>query len=149
MKTMHTAADRRSIAERIGRLTPDSQPQWGKFTAPRMVVHLTDTIRMSLGELSVKAKSKRTPLRFAPLKHLAIYVLPFPKGLPTAPELIARIPAAWNGEVEALTGVLERFGGRPVDAAWPVHPVFGPMSTRAWGVLAYRHCDHHLRQFGV
>jgi hypothetical protein len=147
MRTMHAAADRRSIIERIGRLQPDRQPQWGKFTAPRMVVHLTDALRMAMGELPVKPK--RTPLRFAPLKQLAIYVLPFPKGLPTAPELLMRTPSAWNGEVQALTGMLERFGNRPPNAAWPVHPVFGTMSARAWGALVYRHCDHHLRQFGA
>ena len=31
----------------------------------------------------------------------------------------------------------------------PVHPAFGDITTQAWGVLAYRHTDHHLRQFGV
>jgi hypothetical protein len=144
---MHAAADRRSVIERIGRLRPDSQARWGKFTAPRMVVHLTDALRMATGELPVKPK--RTPLRFTPLKQLAIYVLPFPKGVPTAPELIARSPSAWNGEVAALTDMLEGFGDRPLNAVWPVHPVFGTMSARAWGALAYRHCDHHLRQFGV
>jgi hypothetical protein len=147
MKTMHAAADRRSIAERIGRLQPDSGAQWGQFTAPRMVVHLTDALRMSTGDLPVKPK--RTPLRFPPLKQLAIYLLPFPKGLPTAPELIVRTPSEWRTEVEALTGMLDRFGSRTANDAWPVHPVFGPMSAQAWGVLAYRHCDHHLRQFGV
>ena len=147
MKTMHAAADRRSIIERIGRLQPDSQAHWGKFTAPRMVVHLTDAMRMVAGELPVT--SKRTPLRFTPLKQLAIYVLPFPKGVPTAPELLTRVPSAWNAEVETLTGMLDRFGSRSASDAWPVHPVFGTMSAHAWGVLAYRHTDHHLRQFGV
>ncbi|MDB4892873.1 MAG: hypothetical protein JWL61_4728 [Gemmatimonadetes bacterium] len=147
MKTIHAAADRRSIVERIGRLQPDSRAQWGKFTAPRMVVHLTDALRMATGELA--CKPKQTPLRFAPLKQLAIYVLPFPKGLPTAPELLERVPSAWKGEVNALEGMLDRVGKRTATDAWPLHPVFGTLSPRAWGVLVYRHCDHHLRQFGV
>ena len=147
MRTMHAAADRRSLIERIGRLQSDSQPHWGKFTAPRMVVHLTDALRMATGELPVKPK--RTPLRFTPLKQLAIYVLPFPKSVPTAPELLVRTPSAWDGEVEALIGMVERFGSRPANVVWPVHPVFGTMSAHAWGAQVYRHCDHHLRQFGV
>jgi hypothetical protein len=147
MKTMHSAADRHSVVERVGRLQPDSQAQWGKFTAPRMVVHLTDALRMATGDLL--CKPKKTPLRFAPLKQLVIYVLPFPKGVPTSPELLARTPSTWNGEVEAFTTVLDRFGSRTANAAWPYHPTFGALSPQAWGVLMYRHCDHHLRQFGV
>jgi len=27
--------------------------------------------------------------------------------------------------------------------------VFGRLSAKQWGVLMYRHVDHHLRQFGV
>jgi hypothetical protein len=45
--------------------------------------------------------------------------------------------------------MLERFAARDRKAPWPVHPLFGPLSARAWGVLTIRHCDHHLRQFGV
>lgn len=28
-------------------------------------------------------------------------------------------------------------------------PAFGRLTRPAWGVLSYRHIDHHLRQFGV
>ena len=147
MRTMHVAADRQSIAERIRRLSPDGQPKWGKFTAPRMVAHLTDSTRMATGEL--RCEAKRTPLRFSPLKQLVIYLLPWPKGVPTSPELLSRAPSVWNGEIDALEGALERFGSRSASDTWPAHPTFGALSRRAWGVLVYRHFDHHLRQFGV
>jgi hypothetical protein len=29
------------------------------------------------------------------------------------------------------------------------HPIFGTMSPQDWGVLLYKHTDHHLRQFGL
>jgi hypothetical protein len=32
---------------------------------------------------------------------------------------------------------------------FPPHPALGAMLRRAWGVLGYEHCDHHLKQFGV
>ena len=50
-----------------------------------MLAHLNDSYRMCLGEL--KVKSKHLPLRYTPIKQLVIYVAPFPKGAPTAPEL--------------------------------------------------------------
>ena len=30
-----------------------------------------------------------------------------------------------------------------------IHPLFGSMSRREWGVVTYKHVDHHLKQFGV
>jgi hypothetical protein len=147
MKSMHSEADRRSITDRVSRLAPNTAPRWGKMDAPQMVAHITNAIRMASGELAVR--EKRHPVRFPPLKQLMIYVLPMPKGLPTAPELIARVPSSFDGEVEAFVGAVQRFGARDRSAAWPRHPVFGSMSRHAWGALMYKHCHHHLTQFGV
>jgi hypothetical protein len=30
-----------------------------------------------------------------------------------------------------------------------IHPFFGQLSKNEWGILIYKHLDHHLRQFGV
>jgi hypothetical protein len=37
--------------------------------------------------------------------------------------------------------------GRRFNAGF-VHPFFGRMTQEETGVLAYKHSDHHLRQFG-
>ncbi|MES2179478.1 MAG: DinB family protein [Gemmatimonadota bacterium] len=147
MKSLHAAAAREEFAARIAKLTPAAVPRWGKMSAPEMVVHLADALRMATGDLAVR--SKKVPVRFPPLKQLLIYVIPFPKGLPTAPELRSRAPSAWDGEVDDLVAMLEQFGQRDSAKPWPAHPVFGTMSRTDWGVLAYRHTDHHLRQFNV
>ncbi len=147
MRSLHSQIDRRVVNERIRRLTADTVPQWGKMNAPQMVAHLTNWMGMATGELPVRGK--RHPARLFPLKQLMIYVVPMPKSLPTATELIARAPAPFNGEVEALSAAMNSFGSRARDFAWPAHPIFGSMSRRDWGTLGYRHCDHHLRQFGV
>ena len=145
--TLLRAASRQEIQQRLAHLVPDRAPLWGKLTAPRMVVHLADAIRMAFGELVVA--QMKTPVRYPIIKQLAIYVLPWPQGTPTAPELVARAPAAWTGEVVALSALVERFSTRSPRDKWSPHPAFGSMSGRAWGVLAYRHCDHHFRQFGI
>jgi hypothetical protein len=81
---------------------------------------------------------------------LVVYTIPWPKGLPTSPALLARIDqSAWPTEVASFGALLDRFAVRPTDATWPLHPAFGTLSRRAWGVLGYRHVDHHFRQFGV
>ena len=147
MGTMHSEIDRRVLKERARRLTADTVAQWGKMNAPQMVAHLTNAMRMATGDLAVQGK--RHPARLFPLKQLLIYVLPMPKNLPTAKELISRAPEPFNGEVESFSAALDDFASRPADYAWPRHPLFGAMSRRDWGTLTYRHCDHHLRQFGV
>jgi hypothetical protein len=148
MRTFWDAAAREDFCRRVDRLTPGAMPQWGKFNATQMLAHLNDAMRMSMGELPVK--SKNMPLRYPPLKQLIIYALPFPKGAPTAPELIARGGEAQFAEEQAAFRTLaERLGKKSADGQWPEHPAFGRLSYQAWGVLAFRHTEHHLKQFGV
>lgn len=122
-------------------------PRWGKMTAPQMLAHLTDWMMMAKGELPTLFRNGF--LQFAPVKQLAIYWLPFPKGVPTAKELISRVPSDWKTERAALCNHMNSFETMHPDGTWPVHPAFGMLSPEAWGVLGYRHTDHHLRQFGV
>ena len=61
-----------------------------------MLAHLSQSARMALGELPVKSQGKRA-FRVFPLKHLILYVFPFPKSAPTARELLAGPPAAGGG----------------------------------------------------
>ena len=147
MKSMWNSTDAREILERVARLRPDAPARWGRFTAPQMLCHLTDGARMAMGELAVAPR--HLPIRYFPLKQLVLYVLPFPKGAPTAPELIARTATNWAGEVDELTRAYERFIGQQDRHDWPDHPAFGTMSGKAWATLMYRHTNHHLTQFGV
>jgi hypothetical protein len=147
VKSLWNVELQHELEARIARLTPDTPARWGRMTCPQMVVHVTDAFAMYVGELS--AAGKRTPLRFAPLKHAFVYLLPIPKNVPTAPELIARVPGEWADEVARLRRAVAAFAACRSRSGWPDHPLFGRMSCRAYGVLAYKHTDHHLRQFGV
>jgi hypothetical protein len=147
METIWNAHSRRELQERLARLTWDAERKWGTMTAPQAVAHLVDAARLALGELPCEPAN--LPIRYAPFKQLIVYWLPFPKGAPTAPELLGRQPVSWSAEVADLSAVLDRLGREPADRVWPDHPAFGRLTRRAWGVLVYRHTDHHLRQFGV
>jgi uncharacterized protein DUF1569 len=117
------------------------------MSATEMVTHLGDSLRMAIGELPCAPKT--TPLRYFPIKQLVVYWAPWPKGAPTAPELIARAPASWTTEITGLTALVDRVAARGPDGPFAEHPAFGALTGRAWGVLMYRHIDHHLRQFGA
>ena len=146
MKTLWNTDHRRELDARVSRLTPRHEARWGTMNAAQMVAHLADAMRMATGELSIPMR--RTPFRHPPLKQLMIYLVPMPKGLPTAKEL-QRAPREWDVEVADLRAMLESFAARERKGPWPTHPIFGSLGAHAWGVLALRHCDHHLRQFGV
>lgn len=146
MKTLWDDACRRELQDRLSRLDPNAARRWGKMSAPQMVAHLVDSMRMAQGEIRVP--SKNLPLRFTPIKQIVIYWLPFPKGAPTAPALISRPPADWATECATLATMVDRFAERDRAAEWPDHPAFGSLTGAQWGVLVYRHMDHHFRQFG-
>lgn len=150
MATLKDAQQRSQLLSRLHQLTAETSPLWGTMNAPKMLAHLSDSMRMAYGDLDVP--KKWMVLRYFPLKQLTLYVLPFPKGAPTAPQLISRTPEnseAFDRERSALGALIERFEKEAERDDWPEHPVFGPLSTRGWGTLTYRHIDHHLRQFGV
>jgi hypothetical protein len=147
MKTIWQDESRKELNDRLGALAWNHPAQWGKFTAPKMVCHLADSLRMAMGDLPVAPK--RLPIRYPPLKQLIIYVAPFPKGATTAPELLTRQPCEWTSDIADVQALLNRAANAAATDAWPEHPVFGALSKRAWGVLIYRHMDHHLRQFGA
>ena len=148
MPTFWDAATRADLCQRVERLSANHTPLWGKMNAAQMLAHLNDAMRLATGELP--AASKNTPFRRWPLKQLIVYVLPWPKGAPTAPELLARIEGADLGVEQAVFRELaERLASKRPTDHWPEHPAFGSLSHRAWGVLEFRHTDHHLRQFNV
>ena len=113
-----------------------------------MLAHLKLSALMALGELPVACKSKRA-FQVFPIKHLILHVVPFPKGAPTAPELLVPDTAPVDVLRSELVSLVERIGAGPREAEGPAHPLFGRLSFREWGVATYKHTDHHLRQFGA
>jgi len=145
MKTIFDGPSRSDILARIQRVSTEMKPRWGKMNAEGMLTHLVQSARMATGELV--CTPRKLPIRYFPLKQLIIYLLPFPKGAPTARELVPSEPGALERSKDDLSRLLEVVAAKADD--WPEHPAFGRLTRRGWGVLTYRHFDHHLRQFGV
>ena len=113
-----------------------------------MLIHLKRSALMALGELPVACKNKRA-FQVFPVKHLILHVAPFPKSAPTAPELLVSEAGTVDAIRSDLVSLVERIGAGPREGHGPVHPLFGRLSFREWGVATYKHMDHHLRQFGA
>jgi uncharacterized protein DUF1569 len=148
MGSILNESDRAAICNRLSSLSDSSSARWGQMNVTGMLQHLRLSAQMAVGDLTVPSKSKRV-FQVFPLKHLILYVLPFPKGAPTAPELLPAAAAAFEEERAAVLALLDQIGSGPRDGAGPAHPLFGPMSWREWGAATFKHMDHHLKQFGA
>jgi hypothetical protein len=148
MRTVFKLDDRLTLARRIDLLAADATPKWGRMDCPQMLAHLSESVRQALGELPVRGRGP-TALRLRPVAHAMIYWLPWPKGAPTAPELLARRATDCKAECAELKHLLERVAAMEGAREWPEHPAFGRLNSRDWGALVHRHVDHHLRQFGA
>jgi hypothetical protein len=146
-KTLFDGAAREELGRRMESIDPGRGPLWGKMNAGQMLAHVNAALRMATGELPTKPK--KSPLANPLGRWLIIYAMKWPQGAPTAPELLATPPGEWAGDLAQFRRLLEEVGAKPVDGDWPRHPAFGKMKGVHWGVLGYKHVDHHLRQFGA
>lgn len=150
MRTLADSALRGEIASRVARLRPDLPARWGRMTPHQAVCHLCDSFRGCMGEKPV-ARVRAFPGQRALMKWIALRVpLPWPKNIPTMPEMDqlsgGTKPGDWEQDRAELLNLMERFSG---DARRTAHPMFGEMKYADWMRWAYLHMDHHLRQFGV
>ncbi|HJZ82334.1 MAG TPA: DUF1569 domain-containing protein [Pyrinomonadaceae bacterium] len=148
MRTILNETDRAAICSRLQSLSASSTARWGRMNLTEMLEHLRLSGQMAVGELTVESKNKRV-FQVFPFKHLLLYVLPFPKGAPTAAELHPSAGASFAEERAAVLRLLDRIGTGPQEGIGPAHPLFGPLSWREWGAATYKHVDHHLKQFGA
>lgn len=152
MKTLAREECRAELIRRLRTVRPESTARWGRMSAHQMLCHLSDACRIVTGQRTVRSASN--PLRRTVVKWMALYApLPWPAGIPTLPELDQQrggtCPADFNGDALEVESLLNRIATLPEETAWPDHPIFGAMSQAAWLRWAYRHADHHLRQFGA
>jgi hypothetical protein len=116
----------------------------------QMLCHLSDAFLVVRGDRTVVKRVDnvltRTIVKFIALKT----PMPWPKGTPTMEECDAEKkgtpPTVFAQDRARAVEVLRQFAA-PASAPMR-HPLFGPMTHDEWMIWAYRHTDHHLRQFG-
>lgn len=150
---MKNLVDQRSVEnliERIGKLKPSTPALWGTMTATEMLLHCNKVCSYLLQPPPVG--QKKTSLKEYLVRCYVLYLLPnFPQGIKGPKQVMTKGLAAdieFEDQRRAFIEVLKKFPSHPT----PInhrHPYFGIMGTREWGRTAWKHTDHHLRQFGV
>jgi hypothetical protein len=150
LRTLGTASNVDELVGRLGRVQPASARQWGTMTPHEMLCHLGDSFSAMLGERV--ASPKETWLSRTLVKWIALHTsLPWPKGVPTRPEVNPKEngtkPTEFERDRARALELMQRFV-KP-DARYAGHPMFGALTREEWMRWGYAHVDHHLRQFGL
>ena len=75
---------------------------------------------------------------------------PFDKNGPTGPDLIVADEPDFQHTKAKIRALLnELYSRQEKGCDGKIHGFLGPLTGAEWGVLHYKHLDHHLRQFGV
>lgn len=145
MKTIFDTATREELIGRINKLDDSSTAQWGKMNIYQMLKHCTLTEEMYLGKTKyTRAFIGRLFGKMA-LKKVLKDDAPLSRNTPTLPELRIKgdgVVSAEKTKWISLLGEYEHF----TDPGF-VHPFFGKITKEQIGYMAYKHADHHLRQF--
>ncbi len=149
MKTLASPGTWVEVERRLRSVQPSDSPRWGVMSAPQMIRHLRDALRLPLGELTVEPASLGIPRPV--LKVLALSVpLRWRKNIPTAAvfDQSRKAPPStpFADDVEELLAVTQQFLNDPLTGR--SHPYFGLLTRQEWMRWAWLHTDHHLRQFG-
>ncbi len=147
-KSIANPAVAAELGTRIKRIRPESPRAWGTMTPAEMLCHLADSAASVLGG------SKRGPFSSRPmLKWLALYSpLPWQRGTRTSPEVDAQRPGNavdFDRDRARALEALAALVSAPAGAFPTGHRVFGQMNHKDWQHWAYKHMNHHLRQFGA
>lgn len=150
MKTIFNRPIREELISRINSLDKDNAAQWGKMDVCQMVKHCVFWDEWVLRRSNLKYKQEFLGLIFGKmaLKSLVKDDRPMKKNMPAGRDFIIKEK---DGDVELQKKIwieriaeYEHFSNPDF-----IHDFFGKMTTYQIGIFAYKHSDHHLRQFNV
>lgn len=138
------------IKERLARLRPDAERKWGRMNLAQMLAHCTAALEMATGDRILRRTLIGRILGRLVKSRVLADDRPFSRNAPTDKGLKPGEAPDLDEERRRLSGLIDRFvAGGPARCSTHPHPFFGPLNAQEWGVLAYKHLDHHLRQFGA
>lgn len=138
------------IIDRIQKLSPDTQPDWGKMSADQMLAHLNVAYDMSFTNTYTKPNAVAKFFLKLFVKKVVVGPKPYPKNGRTAPQFIISDARNFEEEKQKLIHYIEKvqnlgsshFEGKESHS-------FGSLTSDEWNVMFGKHIEHHLTQFGV
>jgi|SRR5688572_10088116 len=146
VKNLFDPSVKQEIIDRINKLTPQTQRQWGKMNVEHMLAHVQLPISCAYGTHQVKGSFLLKLL--GPLFKSVLYnEKPYKQSLPTDKSYVVVDTKDFEKEKQGLLEKLSMFSNDNIVLL--NHPVWGKMSKEQWSKATWKHLDHHLKQFGV
>jgi hypothetical protein len=144
MKSVFDKTTREELISRINQLNEDSKAQWGKMNVYQMVKHCSLWEEMLLGKKQYRQSLLGRLFGKVALRNL-LKDEPMKPNLPTVPSF----KMSGNGDVADAKAEWIRLINQhqQQECKGMVHPFFGQLTADQAGRIAYKHIDHHLRQF--
>ena len=146
VKNLFDATAKQEIIDRINKLTPQSERQWGKMDVAQMLAHCQMPLGVATGKHKLKG-SGFLKLIGPLLKGLLFNNKPFKKNLGTDKSFIMTTPKEFEKEKSGLIQMINDFSASSMTDE--PHPIFGKLTKEQWSKGTWKHLDHHLMQFGV
>lgn len=138
------------VIDRINKLTPSSQPLWGKMNVAQMLAHCCVAYEMVYTDKHPKPGFFMRFILKSFVKKMVVNDKPYPKSSKTAPAFLITNEKDFETEKKRLVDYIREtqvLGAYIFDGKFS-HS-FGPLSDNEWNNMFYKHLDHHLKQFGV
>jgi hypothetical protein len=145
MKTVFDKETRDALIERIHLLQETSRPQWGRMTVYQMIKHCRLWEEMISGNKKYKQAFIGRLFGKLALKSVLKDDSPLRRNTPTISELRVSDEGDILSEKRKWIALIEENSNYSNPGF--VHPFFGKMTKEQIGYIAYKHTDHHLRQF--
>ena len=126
-----------TILTHLENIESTTQPLWGSMSAQRMVEHLSDSMKMAVGQsvFPLEVPEDRIPK----MKEFLLSEKPMAKNM--------EVPFAKKNE-ELRSADLE-LAIDENEHETTLHPYYGPLNYEEWNRLHAKHFTHHLQQFGL
>ena len=150
MKTVFDNTTRIELIDRIAALDESYAAQWGKMNAYQMVRHCTMFEEWVLGKNDPVYKQAFIGRLFGriALKGLLKDESPMKRNMPTTSDLVIKeTDGNFPAEKAKWIGLIKDYEYYSNPAF--IHDFFGKMTIEQIGFLAFKHTDHHLRQFSA
>ncbi|MEO7310423.1 MAG: DUF1569 domain-containing protein [Chitinophagaceae bacterium] len=148
MKSLLDKSAKDELIKRINSLNENRTAEWGKMNVFQMVKHCILWEEMVFGKQIYKRVFIGQIFGKIALRSILKDEKPLKRNTPTIPEFIIKEE---NGDLSsakikwiAIIEQYEHFSNNNF-----IHPFFGKMTKVQVGHMAYKHIDHHLRQFAA
>jgi Protein of unknown function (DUF1569) len=150
MKSIFDTDVAMDFAKRIHCLTAENKPLWGKMNGFQMLKHCSEIIKSSFGERADKRPFISYIIGKMLLKKIIKDDKPSSKNSPTHPAFVIKETGDFEEQKRILLFLVDQYPNKDKRSfEGREHPFFGKMKAEEYGLLDYKHLDHHLRQFGV